>query len=333
MGAPPLTVSPIFHPASRRSPNLLSAVKRLRQIKHKLISFTPRPRALLFVSLALCICGVARAQSGVKSKPAAPVPATPPALTRTTTRHAVRRFGYGNTLTIYGPPNGSITVEAWPRSELDITADVELHADTEEDLARLAAVNGFVLDEDSTHITLVTTGTHDRKFMKRVARDFPKQLLGLPWKIDYHLRVPVALDLEIYTGAGPLTVNGTEGALQIKAGESQTVLTLTGGDVQATIAGGSVTLRVPAHSWRGRGVSLQLVRGDLTVELPAAFNADVNANVLRVGRIENKDAGLTPRERTTPTDHNLQARAGAGGAPLNFEVGDGSITIKTMASE
>ena len=294
---------------------------------------TLRALTLCFVLLMICFCGAARAQSGVKNRQSAPSPAAPPALTRTTTRHEVRRFGYGNTLTIYGPPNGSITVEAWPRSELDITADVELHADTEEDLARLAAVNGFVLDEDSTHITLVTTGTHDRKFMKRVARDFPKQLLGLPWKIDYHLRVPVALDLEIYTGAGPLTVNGTEGALQIKAGESQTVLTLTGGDVQATIAGGSVTLRVPAHSWRGRGVSLQLVRGDLTVELPAAFNADVNANVLRVGRIENKDAGLTPRERTTPTDHNLQARAGAGGAPLNFEVGDGTITIKTVASD
>jgi hypothetical protein len=290
-------------------------------------------RILFCALLALFVCDVAHAQSGVKSKTPAPAPVAPPALTRTTTRHETRRFAYGNTLTIYGPPNGSITVEAWPRSELDITADIELHADSEEDLARLATVNGFALDEDLSHITLITTGTHDRKFMKRVARDFPKKLLGLPWKIDYHLRVPVALDLEIYTGAGPLTVNGIEGALQIKAGESNAALTLTGGDVQATIAAGSVTFRVPAHSWRGRGVSLQLARGDLTIELPAAFNADINADVLRTGRIDNQDAGLAPRERTTPTDHNLQARAGAGGAPLNFEVVDGTITIKTVTSD
>jgi hypothetical protein len=312
---------------------LRSATKPFNQIK--------RPHSLATTPLCLCCCilfalsigGTARGQSGVKPKPVAPTPTPAPALTRTTTRHEVRRFGYGNTLSIYGPPNGSITIEAWPRSELDITADIELHADSEADLARLATVNGFVLDEDNTHITIVTTGTHDRKFMKRVAKDFPKNLLGLPWKIDYHLRVPVALDLDIYTGAGPLTVNGVEGALQIKASESNTSLTLTGGDVQATIASGSVSLRVPVHSWRGRGVSLQLVHGDLTVELPVAFNADIDANVLRAGRIENQDANLAPRERTTPTDHNLQARAGAGGVPFNFEVGDGTITIKTMTSD
>ena len=311
---------------------MLSAVKRRRQIKRKRSS-AAHTRILFCALFALCVCGAAHAQSGVKPKPVAPPPTPTPALTRTTTRHEVRRFGYGDTLTIYGPPTGSITIEAWARSELDITADIELHAETEADLARLATVNNFVLDEDNTHLTIVTTGTHDRKFMKRAAKDFPKPLLSLPWRIDYHLRVPAALDLEIYAGAGPLTVNGVEGALSINAGDSATALTLTGGDVQATIASGNATLRVPAHSWRGRGVSLRLVRGDLTIELPAAFNADINASVLRAGRIENQHAGLTPREHTTPTEHNLQARAGAGGAPLNFEVGDGTIRIKVVPSD
>ncbi|HYE65724.1 MAG TPA: hypothetical protein VD966_09075, partial [Pyrinomonadaceae bacterium] len=63
----------------------------------------------------------------------------PPALTRTTTRHEVRRFAYGGTLTVVGAPAGSITIEAWPRNEIDINAEIELRADTEDDLARLAA--------------------------------------------------------------------------------------------------------------------------------------------------------------------------------------------------
>src|SRR5438128_2065289 len=75
-----------------------------------------------------------------------------PTLMRTTTKHEVRRFGYGSSLTIIGAPAGSIIIEAWSKSEVDITADIELHAATEEDLALLSTVNSFTLDEDVNHI-------------------------------------------------------------------------------------------------------------------------------------------------------------------------------------
>src|ERR1051325_246185 len=114
----------------------------------------------------------------------------PSLLTRTTTRHETRRFGYGGPITLIGPPNGSITIEAWPRNEVDITADIELRAGTEDDQTQLAAVNGFILDEEVNHLRILTTGTHDKAFMKRAAKNFPKKLIGLPWKIDYHIRVP-----------------------------------------------------------------------------------------------------------------------------------------------
>ena len=58
-------------------------------------------------------------------KPAPAVVAPRPALLkRTTTRTEVRRLGYGGSVTIYGAPEGSITVEAWSRSEVEITTDV-----------------------------------------------------------------------------------------------------------------------------------------------------------------------------------------------------------------
>jgi hypothetical protein len=253
-------------------------------------------------------------------------------LTRTSTRHETRRFGYGGTFTIYGAPEGSVTVEAWARSEVDITADIELKGGTEEELAALAAVNNFVLDEDGSHLTLLTTGTHDRKFMKRTAKDFPKKLLALPWKIDYRIRVPAQLDLEIYAGRGALEITGTDGALSLNAGESQVSFTLGGGDVVSTVAGGSVRLRIPTNSWRGRGASVRLGRGDLTVEIPASFNGDVDATVLRAGRVENNHPGVAPRSGVASTARQLRARAGAGGATLALEIGDGVIRITQPAS-
>ncbi|HYO99664.1 MAG TPA: hypothetical protein VER76_05700 [Pyrinomonadaceae bacterium] len=275
-------------------------------------------------------CAGANAQSqrsrGATASPS-PTPTPAPLLTRSSTRHEVRRFGYGGTLTIYGAPEGSITVEAWPRNEVDITAEIELKGATEEELAALASVNNFVLDADGSHLRLITTGMHDRNFMKRAAKDFPKKLLTLPWKIDYRVRVPAQLDLEIYAGRGALNLSHIDGAISLNAGESQAAFTLGGGDLVATVAAGQVRLRVSAQSWRGRGASLRLGRGDLTVELPANFNADIDATVLRAGRVENTHPAVVSRERTPAPEKQLRARAGAGGATLAFELGDGVIRI------
>jgi hypothetical protein len=276
----------------------------------------------LFIS-ALTIFGQQK-----NKKDAAATPAAPPSLKRTTTRHESRRFGYGSTLTILGAPTGSITIEAWPRSEIDITADIELQADTEEDLARLATVNSFLLDADINHLRIITTGTHDKKFMRRAAKDFPKKLLGLPWKIDYHLRVPASADLEIDVGRGAFSLTGVEGAIRFTAVESDAKLTLTGGALIATVGRGSINIQLAARSWRGRGADIRIATGDLNIELPAGFSADINADVLRTGQIENTYTPLEPRDHTTSTPRSIKARAGAGGAVLDLTVGDGTIRIK-----
>src|ERR1700755_1117221 len=109
-----------------------------------------------------------------------------PALKRTTTRREGRRLGCGGPLTIYGAPAGSVTIEGWSKGEVEITAEVEQGADTEENLNRLSALNGFVLDEDVNPLRITTVGVHDRSFMKRAARDMPKglaaTLAAMPWK-------------------------------------------------------------------------------------------------------------------------------------------------------
>ena len=301
----------------------------------------------LLRALACCALCVAAARAGDASAqpqkpsaappPAAAAPAPAPALKRKATRREVRRFGYGNTLTLYGAPDGSITVEGWPRAEIEIVADIEWQADTEEDLARLASVNGFVLDEDATHFRLVTTGTHDRKFMQKAAKtnpaakNFPKHLLAMPWRIDYRIRVPASVDLDVFAGRGALVFEGVRGALQLHAGESRSVLTLAGGDVSATVVGGSLLLRVPVQSWGGRGATVKMAAGELTVALPAGFNGEVSATVLRTGRIEGADAVFAGAEGSNPTGRSLRVRSGGGGAPLTFEVVDGVIRFERLA--
>ncbi|MCM3900134.1 MAG: hypothetical protein ND866_00355 [Pyrinomonadaceae bacterium] len=254
-----------------------------------------------------------------------------PLLTRTATRLEKRRLGYGGTVTIIGAPQGSITVEGWPRSEVEIAADIELRAETEEDLNLLAAVNDWALDDDANHLRILTTGTHDKVFMRQVAKNFPKKLLGLPWKIDYRLRVPTAVDLEISAGRGPITLSGVEGAIILTATESETQMILTSGTVIATVASGLINVRIPTRSWRGAGADLRIAAGDLNVELPAGFNGDIDADVLRIGQISDTFSALESREKPGITGRVVRARAGAGGAFFKFTVGDGTIRIKKLA--
>ena len=252
-------------------------------------------------------------------------------LTRNTRRQETRHFSYGGTVTLIAAPRGSVTVEGWSRDEVEVTAEIELKAPTEADLDQLAKVNSFVFDEDLNHVSVLTTGTHDRAYMKRAAKNFPKKLLNLPWKIDYRLRVPVNTDLEVNAGHGTLKLSGVEGALRLTATESDTALTLTGGTVTTTVTAGSITLTIPARSWRGAGADIRIASGTINVDLPAGFSGDIDADVLRTGKIVNTYEGLASREKPGITERTVRARSGAGGAYFKFTVGDGIVNIRRAA--
>ena len=252
-------------------------------------------------------------------------------LTRTSTRREARYFSYGGTVTLIAAPRGTVTDEGWRRNEVELTANIELKGPTEADLDQLAAVNTFVFDEDMNHLSILTTGTHDRIFMKRAAKNFPKKLLNMPWKIDYRLRVPINTDLEVNAGHGDVKLSGVEGALRISATESDTALTLIGGTVTTTVTAGSITLSITARSWRGSGADIRIASGTINVDLPPGFSGDIDAEVLRTGKIVNTYEGLASREKPGITERTVRARAGAGGPFFRFTVGDGTINLRRAA--
>lgn len=270
----------------------------------------------------------------ISQKNKTPQPTRVPDLVRTTSRHEVRRLGYGGSVSIVGAPDGSISVEGWTRNEVAISAEIQLRADTEADLNLLAAVNTFVLDEDVNHVRVLSTGTHDKEFMRRVAKKFPKTLLGLPWKIDYRIRVPLATDVEINAGRGPISISGVEGNIRLSATESEVKLNLTGGTLMATVAVGRVNLNIPSRSWRGIGAELRVAAGEINLVMPNGFSGDIDAEILRLGRIDNGYEGLVDRRtRGVPGTNQLRATAGAGGPSFKLVLGDGVIYIKKQTAD
>lgn len=253
---------------------------------------------------------------------------TKPLIKRTTYKTEKIDFGAGGTFTLVGAPAGSITVEGWQQNQIEISAEIEVQAETEEDLAELARIDGFLIDNDSGHVRIISVGTHDKDYLKKTAKKFPKRLLGLPFKIDYHIKVPAYCDLEINGGRGDFNLSNVEGGMQINFLESNAKINLTGGDLNATFGKGSVEIHIPTRSWRGRGVDIQLASGDLNIYLQPNFSADVDASILRTGKIDNAIDSLKPRKSGVKfTEKSIAARNGAGGANFNFTVGDGTIKM------
>ncbi|HEX8250205.1 MAG TPA: hypothetical protein VF599_18675 [Pyrinomonadaceae bacterium] len=272
---------------------------------------------IFFAVVCLYLCAPALASSQT----------APQLVKRTTYKSEKIDFGAGGTVTIVGAPNGSITIEGWQKNEIEVQAEIEIQAATEADLALLSQVNGFVLDEDFGHARIVSVGTHDRDYMKRVAKKFPKQLLGVPFKIDFRIKVPIYCDLEINGGKGDLTLSMVEGAMMIKFLESNAKMDLVGGSIDATFGVGNVDVKIAKSSWRGRQLNVGLASGTLNVQFPQNLSADLNASILKTGKIESSLENLKPRERAKFSEKSIIARAGNGGALLSFTVGDGGLKL------
>ena len=250
---------------------------------------------------------------------------------KTTYKTESADFGVGSTLSITGAPTGSISVEGWDKPEIEVSAEIEIQAPTEADLALLATVNGFFIDQGYNTTRIVSVGTFDRDYMKKSAKKFPKALLAMPFKIDYKVKVPRYCDLNITGGSGDFSLSGVDGEIFVKYIKSNAKLNLIGGSLQATFGDGSVDITIPTRSWRGRFADVQLASGAMNIHLPLSFNAEVDATVLRTGQIENTFAELKPKARNIKfTEKSISAKAGMGGVSLKFTVGDGTLKISEV---
>jgi hypothetical protein len=254
-----------------------------------------------------------------------------PLLKRTTYKTDRFDFGVAGTLAVTGAPVGSIKIEGWKNREVEVTAEIEVQGNTEEDLANLSKVTTFVMNESLGRIEIGSIGPNDKKYMKQLGKKLSRQLVGMPFKIDYVIKVPQYCDLYIDGGRGDLSISGVEGTMRLNFLETNARLDLIGGSTIAVFGKGSVELIIPRSSWRGRLADISLASGDMNVHLPNGINAELDATILRTGKIENGYADFKPRVRKAEfTEKSIVAKSGLGGVPLKFTVGDGSLKISKI---
>lgn len=256
---------------------------------------------------------------------------TQPLIKRTIYKTDKIEFGAGGTITLIGAPQGSITIVGEPRRDIDISAEIEIQAATEEDLNELSAVSGFVTEESIGSISIISVGTYDKKYLKRVTKKkLPKRLMGLPLRIDYVIKVPQYSDLDINGGEGDFDLSGVNGAIKLNLVKTKAKLNLVGGGLAATVASGDVEVFIPARSWSGRYLEINLASGTMNVSLPPGLNAQLEANVLRTGAVNNTYPDIKAERKQPFTPTSVIGKAGNGGLVMKFTVGDGTLNMFEM---
>lgn len=197
---------------------------------------------------------------------------------------------------------GSIQVEGWDRSEVELTV-IKTPADP---------AGGDV------HI-LVEPGRNSL----RVRTLYPGPT-ELPVQVDYRLRVPrqVRLD-ELRTVNGDILVRDVEGMVQAHTLNGDIEETGIAGSVVARTVNGDVSVRLRALPDAGGRLELDAINGDLTLLLPAEADADLELSTV-AGQIESRLLFVAggPEDDTA-----LRAHLGRGGVAVHLRTIRGSIRV------
>lgn len=248
--------------------------------------------------------------------------------TRTIEKNFTVPSGAGNTLTIYGAPKGSITVTGSASNDIEIGARITIEGPSPEVLDQLAAVTGFITEESTGMLIIKTAGTHNRLGDKKLWKKVPKNILSLPFRVDYVLKVPRYLDLNVNGGDGSLDISGVEGSIRVLFGACNAKVALVGGLFSGQFGDGTLDLSFPERNWRSGMIDVQLAKGEMNIWLPTTLSADIDASVASGGRIAIETKLLKPRDRRIPfTETLVKARSGNGGVPFKLTAGNGTITL------
>jgi DUF4097 and DUF4098 domain-containing protein YvlB len=233
--------------------------------------------------------------------------------------------------------NGSVIIEAWDKAEVELIAEKQAKAGSEEEAKKQLAL-----------VKVEVTKTGDGL---KIATKMPKRNYGfLDWvfgrgvnvSVRYTLRVPRKAQLDVDTVNGGLKVSGTEGkarlitvngGIEVVRVAGSIDAETTNGGVQVTDSRGAVSALTTnggievelKNVTRGSDLALSTTNGAISVRLPKNVRLSLDAATTngRVSSAFSVGGGSTSKRR-------LSGDINGGGGKLRVRTTNGSIRIEEI---
>jgi hypothetical protein len=207
--------------------------------------------------------------------------------------------------------NGGVTIKGWTRGDVLVRARVEASGDTQS-AADIMASRVLV---DGSGGQVHATG--------------PESENNSWWSVGYEIFVPQLSDVTVKANNGGVTISDVSGQIHFDAVNGGVHLKRVMGDITGGTVNGGIQVEMAGATWQGRQMELKTSNGGVTLSMPSAFSAHIQAET-GMGRIHS-DFPL-PQEASAKSQR-LDFNVGGGGAPIHITTGNGGINLKRAEAQ
>jgi len=209
-------------------------------------------------------------------------------------------------LAVDAGPNGGIRVEGWDGSDVLVRAVVQARGQDEADAKGLAG-----------QVEIRTGGG-------RVSANGPDTGRRQSWSVSYRISVPRRTDLELHALNGGITIDGVAGTIRFNTTNGGVRLADLAGQVAGRTRNGGLRVVLGGSQWDGEGLDVETSNGGVTLEIPPAYNAQLETRTQNGGF--RFDYPLTITGELSPR-RGISTTLGSGGAPVRVRTTNGGLKI------
>lgn len=234
--------------------------------------------------------------------------------------------------------NGGVTIEAWDKNEVQVVADKEVKAKTDEAAKKAMQQVQIQVNKGASRLEIETKlPKRDSGFLDWMTGD------NVNINVKYQVKVPrnAVLDIETVNGGirlagthgkaiaettnGALEIDGVHGDLHLETTNGSIAVTRSAGAVEAETTNGSIEVELTEVP-DGSDLSFDTTNGSVSVRLPRDIRVSLDAATSN-GRVTS---AFDVEGADSKNRRRLSGDINGGGGRLRVRSTNGSVTIEEI---
>jgi hypothetical protein len=211
--------------------------------------------------------------------------------------------------------NGSVTVTAWDRPQIQIEAEKSARAGSEAKAKEALQKLRVEMSQNGNTVEVRTRSNQPDGFWSWMTSN------QVDHQVTYRVMVPRNCNLNVETVNGGVKIEGVSGTLKLETTNGGIRTTGTSGSVNAGTTNGGI--EVELLQAQASPMSLETTNGKIVIRVPATFRANLDASTTN-GSIRS-DLPVTVSGQINR--RSLRGALNGGGPELELETTNGSIQI------